>query len=160
MIIVRLDRLARNAADALHYLHKFANGSVGLVSIDDRLDLGTPQGRAMAGMSAVFSELERSLIAQRTSDALRELRSRGKAYSPTPFGFQRNGDDLIPHEPEQRAIAKMRKLRAKGKSYDSIARRSTTPASRRSATAAWYAMSVRSVLLTADKVGRPDKVMA
>ena len=34
-----------------------AKGSVGLVSIADRLDLSTPQGRAMAGVSAVFSEL-------------------------------------------------------------------------------------------------------
>ncbi len=75
VIVVRLDRLARNAADALHYLHKFARGSVGLVSIDDRLDLASPQGKAMAQMSAVFAELERNLGAQRTSDALCGLRS-------------------------------------------------------------------------------------
>src|SRR5450759_800680 len=93
VVIVRLDRLARNAADALYWLHKFASGSVGLVSIDDRLDLGSAQGRAMAGMVAIFSALERDLGAARTSDALRELRSRGKAYCRTPFGFERDGDN-------------------------------------------------------------------
>ena len=160
VVIVRLDRLARNAADALHWLQGFATGSVGLVSIDDRLDLGTPQGRAMAGMSAIFSSLERELIAQRTADALCELRSRGKAYSPTPFGFKRYGDDLVPDEAEQRVLVRMSRLRRKGKSYRAIAtslNRSKTPAKKGGA---WFASSVRSVLSTTEKVGRADMRVA
>jgi site-specific DNA recombinase len=160
VIIVRLDRLARNAADALHCLHKFANGSVGLVSIDDRLDLASAQGRAMAGMVAIFSELEASLAATRTADALRELRSSGKAYSPTPFGFERDGDSLVHDVSEQRVLACMRRLRAKGKSYRAIAHalnRSGTPAKKGGA---WFASSVRSVLLAAENVGRPAEAMA
>ncbi len=160
VIVVRLDRLARNAADALHYLHKFARGSVGLVSIDDRLDLASPQGKAMAQMSAVFAELERNLGAQRTSDALCGLRARGEAYGPTPFGFERNGDSLFPHEPEQKALAKMRRLRAKGQSYRAIAHsmnRSGTPAKNGGA---WFASSVRSTLLTSEKVGLPRAAVA
>lgn len=69
VIILRMDRLARNAADALHWLHTFAKGSVGLVSVDDHLDLASPQGKAMAQMSAVFAELERNLGAMRTADS-------------------------------------------------------------------------------------------
>ncbi len=160
VIIVRLDRLARNAADALHWLHRFAKGSVGLVSIDDRLDLGSPQGKAMAQMSAVFAELERNLGARRTSDALRELRSSGKAYSPTPFGFKRDGDKLVPDEAEQKALARMRGLRTKGKSYRAIAaslNRSKTPAKNGGA---WFASSVRSTLLTSEKVGLPRAAAA
>jgi site-specific DNA recombinase len=160
VVIVRLDRLARNAADALHWLDKFATGSVGLVSIDDRLDLGTPQGRAMAGMGAIFSSLERQLIAQRTADALRELRSRGKAYGPTAFGWSRDGDNLILHASEQQVLARMRKLRARGKSYNAIAQslnRAGTPAKNGGN---WFASSVRSALLTAEKVGRPLKAAA
>ncbi len=104
VIIVRLDRLARNAADALYWLHRFARGSVGLVSIDDRLDLGSPQGKAMAQISAVFAELERNLGAVRTSDALCDLRSRGKVYGPTAFGWSRDGDNLIPTPPSSRSL--------------------------------------------------------
>src|SRR4051812_34700727 len=44
VVIVRLDRLGRDAAETLGYVRRFATGAVGLVSIADRLDLSTPQG--------------------------------------------------------------------------------------------------------------------
>jgi site-specific DNA recombinase len=160
VVVARLDRLGRDASEALSCLRKFASGSVGLVSIADRIDLSTPQGRAMAQVTFVFAELERALIAQRTSDALSELRSRGQAYGPTPFGFQRNGDCLIHDQVEQRVLAHIRRLRARGKSYQAIAtalNRSGTPAKRGGA---WHAASIRSVLLTAHKVGRPMEAAA
>jgi DNA invertase Pin-like site-specific DNA recombinase len=160
VVVARLDRLGRDASEALSCLRKFASGSVGLVSIADRIDLSTPQGRAMAQVTFVFAELERALVASRTADALAELRSRGKAYGPTPFGFQREGDTLVLDPAEQSALARMRRLRAKGKSYQAIAialNRSGTPAKRGGA---WHPPSIRSVLLTADKVGRPTEAVA
>ena len=160
VVVARLDRLGRDASEALSCLRKFASGSVGLVSIAERIDLSTPQGRAMAQVTFVFAELERSLIAQRTSDALCELRSRGKIYGPVPFGCRRVGEHLVPHTEEQRILTRMRKLRAKGKSYNAIAQslnRCGTPAKNGGN---WFASSVRSALLTAEKVGRPAKAAA
>ena len=153
VVVARLDRLGRDAAETLSYLRQFAKGSLGLVSVADRIDLGTPQGRAMAQMSAVFAELERALIAQRTADALAELRSRRQVYGAIPFGWHRAGDHLVRDEVEQRVIVRMRRLRTRGLSYDRIARslnRSDVPAKRGGI---WHAMAVRSVLLTATKVG-------
>jgi DNA invertase Pin-like site-specific DNA recombinase len=91
--VLRLDRLGRDAAESLTLLKRFRTGKVGLVSVVERLDLATPHGRAMAGVSVVFSELERSLIAQRTSDALAELRRQGRAWnhSPTRLAGGRRG---------------------------------------------------------------------
>lgn len=153
VVIVRLDRIGRDAAETLHYLRQFARGSLGLVSLADRVDLGTPQGRAMAQMSAVFAELERALIAQRTADALDELRSRRQVYGAIPFGWSRTGDRLVQHDDEQRTLVRIKRLRARGFSYDRIARSlngSDTPAKNGGH---WHAMSVRSVLLTATKIG-------
>lgn len=153
VVVARLDRLGRDAAETLSYLRRFAKGSLGLVSVADRIDLGTPQGRAMAQMSAVFAELERALIAQRTADALSELRSRRQVYGAIPFGWSRTGDRLIRDENEQRVIAHMKRLRTRGLSYDRIARslnRSEVPAKRGGI---WHAMAVRSVLITATKIG-------
>ncbi len=152
VIVVRLDRLGRDAAETLSYLRQFAKGSLGLVSVADRIDLGTPQGRAMAQMSAVFAELERALIAQRTADALGELRSRGQVYGAIPYGWSRVGERLVRDEAEQRVIARVKRLRGRGTSYDRIARSlngSGVPAKRGGR---WHAMSVRSILLTAPKV--------
>jgi DNA invertase Pin-like site-specific DNA recombinase len=160
VIVARLDRLGRDASEALSCLRKFASGSVGLVSIAERIDLSSPQGRAMAQVTFVFAELERGLIAQRTSDALCELRSCGKVYGPVPFGFYRDGEDLIVHAEEQHVLTRMRKLRARGKSYNAVAQslnRSGTPAKNGGN---WFASSVRSSLLTAERVGRPSRAGA
>jgi DNA invertase Pin-like site-specific DNA recombinase len=153
VVVSRLDRLGRDAAETLNYFKAFAKGSVGLVSIADRLDLSTPQGRAMAGVSAVFSELERALIAQRTADALGELRSRGQVYGAIPFGFNREGNRLIPDNAEQRVLARIRRLRGRGFSYDRIARSLNGSGVRAKRGGRWSSMSVRSVFLTAPRVG-------
>ena len=81
VVVLRLDRLGRNAAESLALLRRFRASPVGLVSVAEHLDLATPHGRAMAGVQAVFNELERDLIAQRTTEALRELRTQGRPWN-------------------------------------------------------------------------------
>ncbi len=49
----------------------------------------------MAGVSAVFAELERELIAQRTAEALAELRYQGRVYGPIPFGYDGVDGQLV-----------------------------------------------------------------
>lgn len=157
VIITRLDRLGRNAAETLGHLRCFATGPVGLVSITDRLDLTTPSGRAMASMSAVFAELERELIGQRTSEALARLRADGKVFGGIPFGWVRSGDDLLPDTDEQRVRREILELRASRCSYREIASwldREGIPAKKGGR---WSAMSVRSVCLSA---ARGDELAA
>jgi DNA invertase Pin-like site-specific DNA recombinase len=151
-VVVRLDRLGRDAAETLRYLKDVAKGKVGLVSIADRIDLSTPQGRAMAQMGAIFAELERSLIGQRTSDALSQLRSTGRVYGSIPFGFSREGSHLVVDAAEQAVLAHIVDLRDAGQSYAAIAEdlnRDGQPAKRGGC---WHSMSVRSVLRTAPSV--------
>jgi len=158
VVIVRLDRLSRDAADALRYLKAFSNGKVGLVSIADRIDLSSPQGRAMAGMGAIFSELERNLIAQRTADALRQLRATGRVYGSLPFGFSEECGYLVPDEAEQAILGRIVDLRDAGRSYLAIAdelNRDGIPGKRGGI---WFGMSVRSVLRTSKLVGSAVEV--
>ena len=157
VVITRLDRLGRNASETLGHLHRFANGKVGLVSILDRLDLSTPQGRAMAGVAAVFGQLERELIGQRTAEALARLQTEGRPYGPTPFGFRRDGDLLVADEDQHRVITQVLELRASRCSFREIAawlNGEGIPAKRGGQ---WSGMSVRSVCLTA---ARRDELAA
>jgi DNA invertase Pin-like site-specific DNA recombinase len=155
VVVARLDRLGRDASETLAYLKKFASGRVGLVSIADRLDLSSPQGRAMAQMSAVFGELERNLIAQRTSDALTQLRATGRVYGSIPYAFKGDGGRLVPDQAEQAVLARISVLRDEGTSYAAIAdrlNRDRVPAKRGGI---WHAMSVRSVLRTSARIAVP-----
>jgi site-specific DNA recombinase len=153
VVVVRLDRLSRDAADALRYLKAFSNGKVGLVSIADRLDLSSPQGRAMAGMGAIFSELERNLIAQRTAEALGQLRATGRVYGSLPFGFSEDRGYLVPDETEQAILGRIVDLREGGSSYLAIANDLNRDGIAAKRGGLWYGMSVRSVLRTSKLVG-------
>ena len=85
MIITSLDRLGRDAAETLSYVQRFARGKLGLVSIIDRLDLSSPHGRAMAGVAAVFGQLEREMIGRghRRLSPHSEGRARSMARFPS-----------------------------------------------------------------------------
>jgi DNA invertase Pin-like site-specific DNA recombinase len=149
VVICRLDRLGRDASETLGHLHRFAKGKIGLVSILDRLDLSTPQGRAMASVAAVFGQLERELIAERTSEALARLRVEGKAYGAVPYGWVRSSEHLVPDTNEQRVRKEIIELRDSRCSYREIAswlNGEDIPAKRGGR---WSPMSVRSVCLTA-----------
>jgi DNA invertase Pin-like site-specific DNA recombinase len=152
VVVLRLDRLGRDAAETLGLLKRFRTSKVGLVSVADRLDLGTPQGRAMAGMAAVFSELEHGLIAQRTSDALSELRRQGRTYGTTPFGWDATDGKLTRNRAEQKVLDRARQLRAEGLGYAKVAAQLNAEGLAPKRAEAWSAMSVRSVLRTAEKI--------
>jgi site-specific DNA recombinase len=146
--VVRLDRLGRDAAETLALLKRFARGKVGLISIVDRLDLTSPQGRAMAGVSAVFAQLERELIAQRTAEALTELRKQRRVYGPIPFGFDGVAGELVENAAEQVVLDFIHALRRAGMSFARIAHQLNSEGHRSKQGGRWYAMSVRSVLRT------------
>ena len=145
VVIARLDRLGRDAAETLTWLREFSRGRVGLVSITDRVDLATPQGRAMAGVSAVFAELERALIAQRTAEALTELKAQGRIYGPVPFGYRAHEDYLVAEPDEQVVLRQIARLRKRGRSYARIAEMLNARGVPAKRGGKWHAMSVRSV---------------
>ena len=55
VLVWRLDRWGRSAADLVSTLQELTELGVGFVSLTEALDLTTPAGRAMAGLLAVFA---------------------------------------------------------------------------------------------------------
>ena len=148
VIITSLDRLGRDAAETLSYVQRFARGKLGLVSIIDRLDLSSPHGRAMAGVAAVFGQLEREMIASRTSEALAALRAQGRVYGPLPYGFDRDGDLLVENFEEARVASQMMDMRGTGLSFRAIASWLNSEAIPAKRGGIWNAPKVRSVIRT------------
>jgi len=149
VVVARLDRLGRDAAETLTLFKRFRTGRVGLVSVVDRIDLATPQGRAMAGVSAVFAALERDLIAARTTDALAELRRQGRPWNHAPFGWSvvvGTEKRLEPFAAEQDTLARIRDLRTGGTSYNKIAAVLVAEGRSTKRGGTWAAATVHSVL--------------
>ncbi|HET9061426.1 MAG TPA: recombinase family protein [Acidimicrobiales bacterium] len=151
VVVIRLDRLGRNAAEQLALYRRFRAGRVGLVAVSQHIDLATPHGRAMAGVSAVFAELERDLIAQRTAEAIGELRSQGRRYGPVPFGWVDHEGQLVPDADEQEVLERIRDLRGQGVAYNRVAATLNAEGVKTKHGGLWAAMSVRSVERTSAK---------
>jgi DNA invertase Pin-like site-specific DNA recombinase len=151
VVVVRMDRLGRDAAEQIALLKRFRSGNVGVVAIAQQIDLATPHGRAMAQIGAVFNELERALIAERTAEALAELRRQGRAWNHAPFGWNAVDGHLEPNLTEQETLARAHELRGAGLGYLKIAETLNVERRATKRGGPWQAMSVRSVLRSAEK---------
>jgi DNA invertase Pin-like site-specific DNA recombinase len=86
VVVARLDRLTRSLLDFAGILENAQRRGWTLVVLDQGFDLGTPNGRAMAGMLAVFAQWEREIIGQRTSAALQaKMRSGWRPHRAEPL---------------------------------------------------------------------------
>lgn len=75
----KLDRLARNAVDLYLTAKAIEDKGARLVVLTmPGMDTGTPVGKAMFGMLAVFAEFERALAYERTMAGLKAARERGR----------------------------------------------------------------------------------
>lgn len=77
LVVAKLDRLARSVGKFAAIVDLANKEGWDLVVLDPAVDLTTPMGRAMAGVAAVFAQLERDLISQRTKDGLAISRAKG-----------------------------------------------------------------------------------
>lgn len=126
IIALKLDRLFRDAEDALHQTKAWDKAGVSLHLIDiggASIDTASAMGRMFFLMMAGFAEMERNLIAERTTTALSRKHEKGERIGCLPYGkaLDADGVHLIDHAAEQAVIATVRELRASGLSYRAIA---------------------------------------
>jgi putative DNA-invertase from lambdoid prophage Rac len=84
VVVWRLDRWSRSAQDALNTLAELDRIEVSFVSLQEKLDFSTPIGRAMVRILAVFAELDRETIAERTKAGLERAKARGMKMGRPP----------------------------------------------------------------------------
>ena len=108
LAVSKMDRLSRSLLDFARIMQRAQREGWALVALDSPADLTTPSGEAMAGVMAVFAQLERRLISERTKAALAERKAAG-----VRLGRER----LITPEIEER----VRVLRAEGLSIRGVA---------------------------------------
>jgi len=117
VVALKLDRLFRDAADALNQTRKWDKAGVALHLVDlggQTLNTASAMGRFFLNTMAGVAELERNLIAERTAFALAHKKARGEVYAPTPYGFDREGNGLAENPQEQETIAQIKEWRQAG----------------------------------------------
>ena len=125
VVALKLDRLFRDAADALAQTRTWDRSGIALHLCDmggGTLDTSSPMGRMMLTMLAGFAEFERALIAERTGAAIRHKQSKGEYIGGgSPYGWRLLGQELVEAPAEQAVILEAKRLKDAGLSLRAIA---------------------------------------
>lgn len=126
VVVSDFSRLARSTTDMLQIVKELTDKGVALISIKEKVDTDTPQGRFMLTIFAALAELERETILQRQREGIAIAKKQGKYKGRKPLSFNeeqfraecqkwRNG--------EQTATDTMKKLGIKRNRFYEIVRK-------------------------------------
>jgi putative DNA-invertase from lambdoid prophage Rac len=118
VVAAKMDRMFRSAANALHVVEDFKKRKISLWLLDLGNDCsGNGISELIVTILAAVAQFERGLISERIKDAKRAARRDGLHLGGTrQFGYDIAGGKLVPNALEQDAIARMRRLRKRGRS--------------------------------------------
>lgn len=102
VVSIEASRLARNGRD-WHTLLEFC-GLVDTLIVDEEgvYDPRSPNDRLLLGMKGTMSEMELSVLRQRSHEALRQKAKRGELFMTVAIGYIRVGRDAIEKDPDRR----------------------------------------------------------
>ena len=126
VLVYKLDRLSRSQRDTLYLIEEiFLPNKVDFVSMQESFDTSSPFGRAMIGLLAVFTQLEREQIKERTRmGKIARAKSglhHGACYIPIGYNYQDGKLVVDRYEAEQ--VKKIYEWYLKGLSLQAIANR-------------------------------------
>jgi hypothetical protein len=93
LVVVRLDRLARSVSHLLEVIETLEAKKAHFRSLRDPIDTSTPQGIFSLQALGAVSQLERSLISERTRAGIKAVKARGK--KPGNPGMRERRPDAI-----------------------------------------------------------------
>ena len=158
VIAMKLDRLFRNAGDALQVVEDWDKAGIALHLVDQggsAMDTSSAMGKFMLTVLAGVAEMERNLGRERTTAALAEKRARGEKTGGTvPYGwdavpceaFDSGAIKLVPNAQEQAVINQMHRLRQEGSALAGIVRRLNRDGVPTKTGARWHPETVRGIL--------------
>ena len=150
VIIAALDRLGRKTGIILDVVKDLEAAGCGLASCKELLDTSTPSGRFVLTLFAGLAQLDRDNIVERTTGGRNERgKLDGERGGRLPLGYTRFEGVTI----DEQAAAIVRKIfgmRSTGSGMKKIADTLNAEAIPTWRGKAWYASSVREVLLNED----------
>jgi len=84
-----LDRLGRSLPHLVKIISTLSEQNINLVSFRENLDLGTAQGRMLAGLFSVLASYELEMIRERTRAGMRAARAKGSQIGPRKRFFDK-----------------------------------------------------------------------
>ena len=113
VLVYKLDRLSRSQKDTMYLIEDvFEKNNVGFTSMTENFDTSTPHGKFIIGILAVFAQLERSKIQERTTLGKKARAAEGKWHGSKwiPIGYDYENGLLQPNEYEKMQVLEIADL--------------------------------------------------
>jgi DNA invertase Pin-like site-specific DNA recombinase len=78
VVVLKLDRFSRSMLDLLTSVEKLKEKGVDFISVLDRIETNTPQGKLIFHILGALAEFERALIYERTKVGIERAKREGK----------------------------------------------------------------------------------
>lgn len=91
LMVYSIDRLSRTIIDLVAFVEFLKQRNVQLISVTEKIDTETPQGRFFLQLLGLLAQLERENISERTRRALLESAKQGNYAKPRwPYGYRKD----------------------------------------------------------------------
>lgn len=109
VVVWRLDRLSRRQRHVLQLVEElFEPNGIAVVSCTEAFETATPAGKAMLGMLAVFAQLERDTIIERSRLGLAQRTRQGLWSGRAPYGYQYDREaGVLRPSPAEAAVVRL-----------------------------------------------------
>ncbi len=148
--VYKLDRLTRSVYDLITLIDLLESQGTALVSLTESINTSSATGRLFVQLIGMIAEWERGVIAERTRDALRHMKATGKVYNHLPYGFDRDGDRLVPNEIEHQVALDIIGLVDAGETLRDIAKALNRSGLRAKKGGLWVHTSIQNIVLHRD----------
>ena len=122
VVVYSLSRFGRNLKDTLKWIEYLEKLGVSFYTQDFQVDTTTSHGKLMLQMIAAFAEFESNQRSELITSVMSHLKKNKKVYcGPTPLGFDKVGDDLVPNPQELSIVRRIYRMREEGDHLEVIA---------------------------------------
>ena len=157
VVVYKADRLSRSLRDLLTLLdNRLEPNGVRFVSVTEQFDTSTASGRLFLQMLGSFSEFERNVITERTTEGRRrKAEDGGHACGSVPYGYRKtDGGSLEPDPDTAPVVRRIYRLRSEGESLRAIAEELNGAGVSTKRGGDWHASTVRYILQNPKYDGR------
>lgn len=155
VLVYKLDRLSRSQKDTMYLIEDvFEKNDVGFTSMTENFDTSTPHGKFIVGILAVFAQLERSKITERTTLGKKARAAEGKWHGGKwiPIGYDYEDGLLKINEYEAMQVREIADLFLKRTPVRTIANMMTERGFKHKH-GEWEAKAIRRVLANPVNIG-------
>ena len=95
LVVESYSRLARNTKDLLSIVEELEKKSVAFISLKEKIDTSTPQGKLMLTIFAGLAQFERECTLQRQKEGIAIAKAEGKYKGRKPVAIPDNWNEII-----------------------------------------------------------------